>query len=202
MEKKQTSSGRSMVEMLGVLAIIAVLTIMGLLGYKRAMVKVHTNEAMHLMNMTYNAALAKAMHHPSNIKVSELESNGSSPDKFRLYARGYASTTESVAADPGNAGFDKPGWAKTASFNIYVNLVPETSKTYANQSYHYVYFMGVSSDICEELRTRTTWVSGQLYRELPGTKKDTPDPFTKGIRVYCRTGTSSGTSWWKTSDTN
>ena len=47
-ENKMTNtneSGRSMVEMLGVLAIIGVLSVMGIAGYTQAMKKHYTNEA-------------------------------------------------------------------------------------------------------------------------------------------------------------
>ncbi len=44
-------SGRSMVEMLGVLAIIGVLSIGGIAGYTQAMKKYRINEAMHGITM-------------------------------------------------------------------------------------------------------------------------------------------------------
>ena len=44
-------SGRSMVEMLGVLAIIGVLSVMGIAGYTQAMKKYKTNEAVAAINM-------------------------------------------------------------------------------------------------------------------------------------------------------
>ena len=44
-------SGRSMVEMLGVLAIIGVLSVMGIAGYTQAMRKYHTNEAAQEITM-------------------------------------------------------------------------------------------------------------------------------------------------------
>jgi len=44
-------SGRSMVEMLGVLAIIGVLSVMGIAGYTQAMKKYHANEAAAEISM-------------------------------------------------------------------------------------------------------------------------------------------------------
>ena len=43
---KKTQSGRSMIEMLGVLAIIGVLSVGGLMGYQRAMRNNRVNDAM------------------------------------------------------------------------------------------------------------------------------------------------------------
>lgn len=46
MHKKQSQSGRSMVEMLGVLAIIGVLSVGGIAGYKTAMERHITNQVL------------------------------------------------------------------------------------------------------------------------------------------------------------
>ena len=47
---KKSQSGRSMIEMLGVLAIIGVLSIGGLAGYTRAMLSYHVNEILDYTN--------------------------------------------------------------------------------------------------------------------------------------------------------
>jgi len=49
----KNESGRSMVEMLGVLAIIGVLSIIGISGYKTAMAKIKANEAVNAANQEY-----------------------------------------------------------------------------------------------------------------------------------------------------
>lgn len=48
-----TQSGRSMVELLGVLAIIGILTILGVIGYKYAMGKQRANTLVHEMHIAY-----------------------------------------------------------------------------------------------------------------------------------------------------
>ena len=48
--KKTNESGRSMVEMLGVLAIIGVLSIGGIAGYSMAMNRYRANEALDIAN--------------------------------------------------------------------------------------------------------------------------------------------------------
>lgn len=54
----QSESGRSMVEMLGVLAIIGVLSITGLYGYQLAIRKVKANEVANVVTMFYTQAMA------------------------------------------------------------------------------------------------------------------------------------------------
>jgi len=53
---KANESGRSMVEMLGVLAIVGVLTIGGLAGYNFAMNKYRANEIVHGLNLRLTVA--------------------------------------------------------------------------------------------------------------------------------------------------
>ena len=73
-------SGRSMVEMLGVLAIIGVLSIGGIAGYTQAMKKYRTNEAVNTIAM---AAVMCAARTSSSQSVTlptsdyvEVECNG------------------------------------------------------------------------------------------------------------------------------
>lgn len=60
MYKKIEQSGRSMVEMLGVLAIIGVLSIGALAGYSKAMMKYKLNKQAEAMNMLLNNTLQTA----------------------------------------------------------------------------------------------------------------------------------------------
>ena len=54
---KQNQSGRSMVEMLGVLAIVGVLSIGGIMGYSYAIDKYRANETMNDLNIIYMSHL-------------------------------------------------------------------------------------------------------------------------------------------------
>ena len=54
--KLKNESGRSMVEMLGVLAVIGVLSVGGIAGYKMAMNYINKNNLLHLIQMTALAA--------------------------------------------------------------------------------------------------------------------------------------------------
>ena len=60
--KDINESGRSMVEMLGVLAIIGVLSVGGLMGYKQAITRHNTNEAAQAI--VFNASLCLTNHAP------------------------------------------------------------------------------------------------------------------------------------------
>ena len=60
-------SGRSMVEMLGVLAIIGVLSVGGIAGYSKAMMKYKLNKHAESFNMLLNDAL----HYSSEFKKAE-----------------------------------------------------------------------------------------------------------------------------------
>ena len=55
-QSKKIESGRSMVEMLGVLAIIGVLSIAGIKGYSAAMSRHKANEIMHSISIANTAA--------------------------------------------------------------------------------------------------------------------------------------------------
>ena len=55
--RKKTQSGRSMIEMLGVLAIIAVLTVGGIAGYSKAMEKWKVNKLIDEYSMMFYALL-------------------------------------------------------------------------------------------------------------------------------------------------
>ena len=57
MKKLKNESGRSMVEMLGVLAIIGVLSVIGVYGYRQAMVRLKTNEILQFAGIFYTQAM-------------------------------------------------------------------------------------------------------------------------------------------------
>ena len=62
-----TQSGRSMVEMLGVLAIIGVLSVGAIAGYSKAMMKYKLNKHAEQMNTVINA-VARNLHSFNDIK--------------------------------------------------------------------------------------------------------------------------------------
>jgi len=64
---KKNESGRSMVEMLGVLAIIGVLSVGGISGYKMAMEKITTNEILQLVDKFWLGYLSESENPDSSI---------------------------------------------------------------------------------------------------------------------------------------
>ena len=189
--KKLMEMGRSMVEMLGVLAIIGVLSIVGIQGYKKAMLKHKANELMNYVSLVYNQTLVKAMTAPSNIKANDLPSAERTAfrDQYRLF---LISSSSSTSANAGmNMGMDRPSFMTSNYFNIGADLVPSNSLTYADQTYHLIYFYGMNGncDLCEALRSMTEKSSG-VDRLIPGSNSST---LSGGIHVRCYPG-SNGSS--------
>ena len=77
-----TQSGRSMVEMLGVLAIIGVLSVGAIAGYSKAMMKYKLNKQSEQLNTVINT-IARNMHSFDNIHAS----GGSTPDLTRYFIK-------------------------------------------------------------------------------------------------------------------
>ena len=83
--KKTQESGRSMVEMLGVLAIIGVLSIGGIAGYSMAMNRYRANEALDMAtkyavilyagNQTFKALGNTGSYSPPSLKDAGLTNN-------------------------------------------------------------------------------------------------------------------------------
>ncbi len=65
MKNIQNESGRSMVEILGVLAIIGVLSVGGIAGYNAAMDRIYANRLLERFNMIYEASMT-AYHMPNS----------------------------------------------------------------------------------------------------------------------------------------
>ena len=93
-----TQSGRSMVEMLGVLAIIGVLSVGAIAGYSKAMMKYKLNKQSEQLNTVINT-IARNMHSFDNIHAS----GGSTPDLTRYFIKMGEIPTEMVQ----NTGFLK-----------------------------------------------------------------------------------------------
>ena len=80
--KKQKESGRSMVEMLGVLAIIGVLSVGGVYGYGVAMKKHKANEALHKASLLATTVSAYAMTNDGNLPPSITDFGSASNGTF------------------------------------------------------------------------------------------------------------------------
>ena len=71
-QKYKSESGRSMVEMLGVLAVIGVLSVAGIAGYSIAMRSYRTNEIVNAASMLYVMAMAKNQGNGADTNYTEL----------------------------------------------------------------------------------------------------------------------------------
>ena len=201
MKKQTIELGRSMVEMLGVLAVIGVLSVVGIAGYKKAMLKYRANELMNAAMETYHQALAKAMLHAGDLDSASDEGKTA----YCLYwiASSSGGTAVNGSSSPGmNTGATRPSFMTDNYFNIYVNLRTSTSNPLGAQTWHAISFFGMNRncDLCTELKSFTTKVSGTDRRLLPGSKKA---PLTGGIQFRCfpgAAGSSYGDSCWTADD--
>ena len=76
MKTNKNESGRSMVEMLGVLAIIGVLSVGGIAGYKMAMQQYLKNERLKLFSSIHTAVNSSLMNKNSSLYCCSIEGGG------------------------------------------------------------------------------------------------------------------------------
>lgn len=162
---KNEQSGRSMVEMLGVLAIIGVLSIGGISGYSKAMAKYRVNKTLDQISML----------------VMNIRS---------LFASSvdYADLSESIAINMGIIPGDmKDPDSTTAITNAYQGAVFVGNPNGETRQF-YVQYTGLTQEACVSLST-ADWGSqagsGLVSLAIgPGTAKKTEvTSFTKTITV-------------------
>ena len=139
---RSEQSGRSMVEMLGVLAIIGVLSVGGIAGYSKAMAKFK---------------LSKAMDQVSNVVTNIRTLYSGQPN--------YSGLSTTVAIQMGAIGAEMLNGKKTTTatkaynaFNGEVFVAASTTGTTAGQSF-FVTFTGLGKEACVALST-ADWGSG------------------------------------------
>ncbi len=88
---KSASTGRSMVEMLGVLAIIGVLSVGAIAGYSKAMMKYKLNKQAEQLNTVINT-IARNIHSFDNLHAS----GGNTPDLTRYFIKMGEIPTEMI----------------------------------------------------------------------------------------------------------
>lgn len=139
---KSEQSGRSMVEMLGVLAIIGVLSVGGIAGYSKAMAKFKTSKALDQVSTTV-----------ANVRT--------------LYSGqpNYSGLTTAIAIQMGAIGAEmlsgqSPTSASTAynAFNGSVTISATTVSGRANAGFELV-FSGLSKEACVQMAS-SDWGSG------------------------------------------
>lgn len=139
---KSEQSGRSMVEMLGVLAIIGVLSVGGISGYSKAMAKFKTSKALDQVSTTV-----------ANVRT--------------LYSGqpNYSGLTTAIAIQMGAIGAEmlsgqSPTSASTAynAFNGSVTISATTVSGRKNAGFELV-FSGLSKEACVQMAS-SDWGSG------------------------------------------
>ena len=102
-KNRQTESGRSMVEMLGVLAVIGVLTIGGLAGYNRAINKNIANNIVYELGLRIQT-VSMQMEEGNPINLSEFEEKilGEYPVSVETYpeSHSFVLTISNIPEEP------------------------------------------------------------------------------------------------------
>ena len=136
--KKNEQTGRSMVEMLGVLAIIGVLSVGGIAGYSKAMTKFKITKTFDQVSMMV-----------ANIRT--------------LYSgqRNYSGLATNIALNMGVAPAEMEGPAAGTLVNAFQGTVTLGTGTYNNQanSVFYVSYGNMGREACVQIIT-SDWGSG------------------------------------------
>ena len=181
---KTNESGRSMIEMLGVLAIIGVLSVGGIAGYSKAMNKFKTNKVAD--NVSMLVANIKTLYAQQNsyngLEVNSAISMGVVPDEL-------------VSARPDENG---AGGALTNAYNgnVYISAASSNGADTSDDLAFYIIFTGLSKEACITLATNdwgSSFSSGLIGMQAKsGTDGNTAhtDADVKDIKMGCTGGTS------------
>ena len=188
--KYKEQSGRSMIEMLGVLAIIGVLSVGGIAGYSKAMNKFKTNQvadqvSMLIANIKTMYAQQSSYEGLNNVTAVDM---GLVPDELGTTAgRGEAGT-----------GTNKHATQElTNSFNGQVYISATTSVKGKNDNLaFYIIYTGLSKEACITLATNdwgSSFSSGLIGMQAKGgetANKQHTNADVADIEMGCDGGTS------------
>ena len=139
--KHNEQSGRSMIEMLGVLAIIGVLSVGGIAGYSKAMNKFKTNKVADNVSMLV-----------ANIKTLYAQQNS--------YAELDNANAVSMGVVPDELGTDASNLTNAFNGPVNIHVSGSTSSDNTNDDKAFViYFGNLSREACITLATND-WGSG------------------------------------------
>lgn len=156
---KTNESGRSMIEMLGVLAIIGVLSVGGLAGYSKAMGKFKVNKTTD--QVTQIVASTRALFAGHNNYAALTKDNKMN---INLIKKGHLVPDEMVSSD--GASLE----------NVYaygVTLSPSGKRNATDNKAFVISYAGVPQDSCMELATQD-WGAG-MSAGLVGVCINIPD---------------------------
>ena len=164
---KKLESGRSMIEMLGVLAIIGVLSVGGIAGYSKAMNKFKTNQvadqvSMLIANIKTMYAQQSSYEGLNNVTAVDM---GLVPDELNA---GYNKYEE------GEEGHKTEKWKQdlTNSFNgnVYISAASSVGGEDDNLAF-YIIYTGLSKEACITLATNdwgSSFSSGLIGMQAKG----------------------------------
>ena len=142
---KNNESGRSMIEMLGVLAIIGVLSIGGLAGYSKAMGKYKINKTTD--QITQIVASTRALFAGHN-NYGALTKNNTM--NINLIKKGRLAPDEMISSD---------GTSLENAYAYGVTLSPSGKRAATDNKAFVISYAGVPQDACIELATQD-WGAG------------------------------------------
>lgn len=137
---KTNESGRSMIEMLGVLAIIGVLSVGGIAGYSKAMNKFKTNKVADNVSMLV-----------ANIKTLYAQQNS--------YAELDNESAVSMGVVPDELGTDSSNLLNAFNGPVNIHVSDSTDTTNHDNKAFVIYFGNLSREACITLATND-WGSG------------------------------------------
>ena len=117
--ENQSQSGRSMVEMLGVLAIIGVLSLGGIVGYKLAMNHYQASQIAHEMNMMRTDAQIKIAQGTENLTL------GSPYDAHKINFNGYKTNFDCALANEEEVILNDVSCYAANAYYIELQEIPE-----------------------------------------------------------------------------
>ena len=138
--KHNEQSGRSMIEMLGVLAIIGVLSVGGIAGYSKAMNKFKTNKVADNVSMLV-----------ANIKTLYAQQNS--------YAELDNANAVSMGVVPDELGTDASNLLNAFNGPVNIHVSDSTDTTNHDNKAFVIYFGNLSREACITLATND-WGSG------------------------------------------
>ena len=175
---KKLESGRSMIEMLGVLAIIGVLSVGGIAGYSKAMNKFKTNKvadnvSMLVANIKTLYAQQNTYTGLSNLSAVQM---GVVPDEL---TGTYTAATTGDNATPASQGLEN-------AFNGSVYIKAADSGTGADSAF-YIIFNGLSKEACVTLATNdwgSSYSSGLVGMKVSPSELANADD-TTNLKMGC-----------------
>ena len=193
--KYKEQSGRSMIEMLGVLAIIGVLSVGGIAGYSKAMNKFKTNQVADQVSMLI--ANIKTMYAQQNsyegLNNKTAVDMGLVPDELNA---GYNEYDTGKKDNDGNAiKGNRQDLTNSFNGNVYISAASSVSGEGDNLAF-YIIYTGLSKEACITLATNdwgSSFSSGLIGMQAKGgetANAQHTDADVDAITMGCTGGTN------------